>query len=272
MSTPKAPDAIDLSPQVVFTVAELLVLEAAHGDELHRSTPGGPDPRWPAGDGWRPPSAAPGHSRRSPATSEAARARLEEARLSLRGRGLLTPDGELGGGGPGGLVQLLLDVRFAARAMVVAERVVLREQARPELRTLHLFPDGGVVEDQHPDGLVGMHLARRADHLVDAVTEAILPVDAVPGTGGSRVLDPTRPEVLADRLAGSLVLVDLTLHRPGREEVETWVLAVGADGCYLGPAPDRSGGDSEVTLRPVDPEQVRSIVRGWVETVLGTDT
>lgn len=255
-----------LSPLVVLTTAELLIVESIHADELDRESGIGVE-----GPAVTTTAADSSGTHRPAAASAARQAELDEARRSLVGRGLITREGRLGDGGPGDLARLLLDVRLGAESLIVVERVVLREQPRPEMRLLHLIADGGVVEDVHPDGLVGMVVATDPAELLAAVLQAFLPMDAVAGSGTPRVLDASHPEQLADQLAEALVLVELSRARPQTGEVEAWVLAVGTDGCYLGARPAPGSTDTALVLRPTDPDQVRSMVRGWVGEVVRGD-
>lgn len=238
-------------PLLVVTGAELAVLERAHlrgldGAGEQRSA--GPDA---AGD-----------------------RRLAEARCSLLGRGLIDEDGYLGRSAPADLAELLLDVRLAARTMVVVERIVAGHEHRPDLRILHLVPEGGVVQDVHPHGLHGFDLHVDAQDLVRAALAPVLPSDARPGQGAVRHVDPAHPELVAAVLEQPGVLAELTLAGADGERVEAYLLAVGRAGCFLArrPQPPDTPRDSpppdaqpQLPFTPVSPGEVQDLITRWVQ-------
>ncbi|ANS80695.1 hypothetical protein SGUI_3299 [Serinicoccus hydrothermalis] len=234
-------------PLLVLTSEELDLLEAAHArhlgldpDTVSTTTAPGPD-----------------------GTARAEAMRSLQGRGLLDERGLLTEDSALAD-----LVLLLLDVRLAARALLVVERRLAGAEERPDLRLLHLLETGGVVEDLHHGGWHGLDLCLEADDLAERALAPVLPPDAVAGDGEPVVLDPADPDASAARLRAS-VLAQLTLASPEAEIEESVLLAVGERGCHL--ARRGHGPDAEVAaavLEPVDPDDVRDLVRGWVSQIV----
>ncbi|QFG68944.1 hypothetical protein [Ornithinimicrobium pratense] len=191
-----------------------------------------------------------------------------QARWSLIARGLLTPDGQLPEDTDVGLLlQTLLDVRLAAEALVVVERLL--GEGRRDVRLLHLVPQGGVVEDVHPEGLHGLDLGLDVRGLVTSVTEMVVPADARGGDG---------PEVTADLedVAGVSSLLPTLLHRPTvlaeltmarpQQEATGHLVALGPRGCWAGPTP---AGQGLLRLSPVEPGWVGELVTSWVQGVVG---
>lgn len=264
MSDPGSPaagvtESADAGPTLVLTAQELAVLEQAHAQELG----------WAPGDLEEP--VEPGEPREPGETgdpteadeagAEAEEVQLDQARWSLTARGLLTRDGLL----PvdtdlGLLVQTFLDVRVAAQALVVVER--LTGEGRRDLRLLHLLPEGGVVEDVHAEGLHGLDLALSAPDMVEAVTRMVVPPDAVPGEGSDLVVEDVAG--LPAALREPTVLAELSLVHPEGEEIGHLV-ALGPGGCWAGPRPN---GRAPLRLRPVPPGWVGELVTGWVEATV----
>ncbi|MFK5583686.1 hypothetical protein [Serinicoccus sp. LYQ131] len=245
-------------PLLVVTGAELAVLERAHLRGL-------------AGAGEQ--------EAREPGDTPEARP-LAEARRSLLGRGLIDEDGHLGRSAPAALAELLLDVRLAARTLVIVERIVAGHEHRPDLRILHLVPEGGVVQDVHPQGLHGLDLHVNVDALVQAALAPVLPSDARAGQGAVRHVDPARPELVAAVLEQPGVLAELTLAGADGERVEAYLLAVGRAGCFLArrpqppdrrppdgqsPNPQPPDAQPELAFAPVSPGDVQDLVTRWVQ-------
>ncbi|WP_131105172.1 hypothetical protein [Ornithinimicrobium sufpigmenti] len=256
-----------LGPALVLTAVELTVLEEAHarGLSAQASAPGFTGSE-------EVPDTGPVDA--GPTGAEPNDAGWSQARWSLVARGLLTTDGGLPEDTDlGRLLQTLLDVRLAAAALVVVERLV--GDGRRDVRLLHLVPQGGVVEDVHPEGLHGLDLMLSADRLVAAVTEMLVPADARAGDG---------PEVTAD-LAGAAarpgaadasvllpallhhptVLAELTMVRP-QHEATGHLVALGPGGCWAGPTPSGLG---LLRLSPVGPGWVGEVATSWVQDVVG---
>lgn len=280
-------------PLLVLTDVELGVLERAHLRDLAHGASRGADA----------PAAAPCVQRELepvvPVEDDDPRA--AEAERSLRARGVVAVDGSLTSlTAAGALAQLLLDVRLGARAVVVVERLlgapapVDEDGPTPtpggahqrDLRLLHLVPEGGVVEDLHPEGLHGLDLVVDLAGLVQAVTQVLLPVDAVPGDPHVEIppVDPASPELLADLLGRPTVLAELTLLVPpdegdaradgqhdgaggadGHPQPEGHLVALGPGGCHAAPRP--APGEL-LRFAPVDPGWVHDLVARWVGGVL----
>lgn len=167
--------------------------------------------------------------------------------------------------------------------MVVVERIVAGHEHRPDLRILHLVPEGGVVQDVHPHGLHGFDLHVDAQDLVRAALAPVLPSDARPGQGAVRHVDPAHPELVAAVLEQPGVLAELTLAGADGERVEAYLLAVGRAGCFLArrpqppgtpldmpppdPQPDAQPPDAQPQLAftPVSPGEVQDLITRWVQ-------
>lgn len=226
------------------------------------------------------------------------RARHQEAVRSLTARGLLTPDGRLHDLTVAGLVaELVLDVRLAASSLVVAERLLGEElpgerpqqaaeepraataAGRRDLRMLHLADLGGVLEDLHPGGLHSLELLVDPGHLVQAVTDFLVPPDAVAGTGPARLAEPGRADTLPQLLGSPTVLGQLTLADqdgpagwsehvaglgatppPPELVVESYLVSLGPGGCF---AADLSR-EGQLAHVPIEPGWVHRTVDGWV--------
>lgn len=229
-------------------------------------------------------------------TSEETDAAWEQAIRSLTARGLVDARGRLSEVTASGvLAQTILDVRLGASAVLVVERLLGDPQESPtgppageergqdsapaphpppgagrrDLRILHLVELGGVVEDVHPDGAHGLDLVLDPAHLVDAVTQMLLPPDAAPGAGPT-VLG-ARPEEFGERLGHPTVLAELTLVGPDPQApAEGVLLALGPGGCFQAPRPAPAGQVAAPPLdfAPVDPSWVGAVVGGWVEAVV----
>lgn len=264
-------------PALVLTAAELTLLEAAHVRGLATHAPethlageetigdtvlagGG------ATDAGEPDD---GPTGRGPTAGA-----LGQARWSLVARGLLSSDGRLPEDTDLGLLlQTLLDVRLAAEALVVVERLV--GEGRRDVRLLHLLPQGGVVEDVYPEGLHGLDLMLSGARLVTAVTEMLVPADATGGDGPQVIADlpersaPGEASGLWTRLPALLhhptVLAEVTMVRPQQEAVGHLV-ALGPRGCWAGPTPTARG---LLRLSPVEPEWIGELMTSWVQEVVG---
>jgi hypothetical protein len=200
-----------------------------------------------------------------------------EVRRSLRARGLLTADGGLvagtdqGDGPPdlAGVVGLALDVRLAADLVVVAHRL-LGPQAVGSARVLHLTGDGACVEDLDEDGLVSLSLATDPGQVAGSLVEALLPPDAVDGTGEPVPVRPDALGTLPAALRGPTVLAELTVLVPGEPApvAPTRVLlALGPGGCWAGRA--GAPGDGEVLLHPVPASWLADRAALTVEAAMG---
>ena len=244
-------------PALVLTAEELAVLEAAHhrsltaltGEPVSEVGVPGAEPDRPTGqiDGPGPPGEA----------------GLVQARCSLVARGLLSPAGQLEPDTDLGLLlQALLDVRVAAEAVVVVERLL--GDGRRDLRLLHLVPQGGVVEDVHPEGLHGLDLALRGADLLAAVTQLVVPDDATRGEGSQISVEMTDVAALPELLHRPTVLAELTMLRPAEEETGHLV-ALGPRGCWAGPRPSGRG---LLRLSPVEPGWVGELAGGWIRAVV----
>lgn len=237
-------------PALVLTTAELTVLEQAHIVGLTTPTedPGRqPDQTEPEPDhgGARPP------------------ADLAQARWSLIARGLLLPEGRLPEGTELGLLlATLLDVRLAADALIVVERLI--GEGRRDLRLLHLVPQGGVVEDIHPEGLHGLDLALSGADLIRAVTEMVVPADARAGAGEEITLVMADVDALPVALHHPTVLAELTLV-PARGVEIGHLVALGPRGCWAGPRPR---GQEPLRLAPVGPGWVGELAASWVHDLV----
>lgn len=234
-------------PLLVFTAAELSVIEQAHLDSLadagsrEQGDPGGRQDGAGTRSGATEVLTGPGESV------------LREARLSLVSRGLVGRDGRIfSGSAPADLAALLLDIRLGATALIVIERRIAGREHRPDLRIVHLIPEGGVIEDIHPDGLIGFDLDISPAELVRAALAPVLPSDARPGAGPTRQVDPQHPEQFAHALDEPGVLAELTLAAGDGERLEAYLLAVGRSGCFLSRRPAGTGptGASRVTADP----------------------
>lgn len=229
---------VGLGPALVLTEEELAVLEQAHLRSLIDAEDGAPSD---AGAG--------------------------EARRSLVGRGLLTPHGTLPDDTDLGLLlQTMLDVRVAAEALVVVERLL--GEGRRDLRLLHLVPQGGVVEDVHPDGLHGLDLALGPADLVAAVMQMVVPDDATAGQGLDVSVGPDELAGLPELLGRPTVLAELTVLRPDEEEATGHLVALGPDGCWAGERPSGQGPPEGLRLSPVGPERVAELVQPWIHGVV----
>ena len=248
-----------VGPALVLTVEELTVLEQAHLRGLE-AVPG--DPLLSADN---PDVSAdnPDALADSPDVHDVG---LLQARWSLIGRGLLSPQGLVPEDTDLGLLlQTLLDVRVAAEALVVVERLL--GEGRRDLRLLHLVPQGGVVEDVHPDGLHGLDLVLTDAGLVTAVTQMVVPADAQAGRGEEVTVEMSDFAALPDLLQRPTVLAELTMLRPEGEETGHLV-ALGPRGCWAGP---RLSGQGRLRLSPVEPDWVGELVSTWVgDVALGT--
>lgn len=235
-----------VGPALVLTAEELVALEEAHTRGL-TALPGQPG----VGELWE----------------DREGGVVAQARCSLTARGLLAPDGRLPGESDlGQLLQTLLDVRLAAEALVVVERLL--GEGRRDVRLLHLVPQGGVVEDLHPEGLHGLDLVLSVVDLVASVTEMVVPGDAR-GCDGPEI---TAELGLGDGLSSlptllrqPTVLAELTLARP-RQEATGHLLALGPRGCWAGPTP---AGQGLLRLSPVEPGWVGELLTSWVQDVVG---
>lgn len=209
-----------------------------------------------------------------------------EAIRSLTARGLLGPDGRLAVDSVAGqIAQTVLDVRLGAAAVVVVERLLeaddvgrgrlasgsgrdARSGTRRDLRLLHLLPLGAVVEDVHAEGLHGFDLILEPDQLIPAVTDLVVPPDALPGPtqdGQASVvdIDADQVEQLPVLLGRPTVLVELTLATAdGRAEGH--LVALGPGGCWAAP---RSPG--RLRFAAVPPDWVGRTVDAWVSRVGG---
>ena len=279
-------------PLLVLTSVELEILERAHlaelsGDLATPSAPteGGAGRAEAAGgaargeeaaggaaraaDGAAPAEGADDAARAGGAARAADGAARAQARDSLVGRGLLRPDGALASGSaPAELLRLVLDLRLCAQTVIVAERFLGGAEDRPDLRMLHLLTEGGVVEDLHPDGLHGLELCLDPQSLTRAVVDAVVPADARPGTGASRVVDLTAAALLPTRLDHPVVLAELTRVRDGAAAPESRLLAAGPSGCFVAARPGRDEDGRRLVFDPVEPDRVADLVGGWVEDVV----
>lgn len=247
-----------LGPLLVLTPTELEVLEVAHLSGLVEHRP-------QAGEG------------------EDRSAVWVEAIRSLTARGLLGPDGRIETATTAGeLAQTVLDVRLGADAVVVVERLLqvedtdlaaARPEPRPEprrdLRLLHLLPFGAVVEDVHAEGLHGFDLVLDPEHLVPAVTDTVVPPDAVEGERQDDQpvvieVDPDRADLLSGLLGHPTVLAELTLAT-GDGRGEGHLVALGPGGCWAAPR-----GPGPLTFVAVPPNWVARTVTDWVATVLAS--
>lgn len=201
---------------------------------------------------------------------------LSEARRSLLSRGLLQPDGRLAEEtAPADLAALLLDIRLGAAALIVIERRIAGREHLPDLRILHLIPEGGVIEDVHPEGLVGLDLQVDPAELVHAALAPVLPSDAAQGRGEARFVDPQHPELFAKVLDEPGVLAELTLAAGDGQRVESYLLAVGRSGCWLSraaeevePTGDERPDPQLLTFDPVSPDDVQELIARWVDGVV----
>lgn len=265
-------------PALVLTAAELTVLEQAHvvglttpTEDLDREPDKAesqpepepqPEPRQEAKPEPKPQprqeaKPEPDHGEARPPAD------LAQARWSLVARGLLLPEGRLPEGTELGLLlQTLLDVRLAADAMVVVER--LTGEGRRDLRLLHLVPQGGVVEDVHPEGLHGLDLALSGSDLVAAVTEMVVPADARAGAGEEITLVMADVDALPVALHHPTVLAELTLV-PARGVEVGHLVALGPRGCWAGPRPR---GQEPLRLAPVEPGWVEELAASWVHDLV----
>lgn len=259
-------------PLLCVTATELEVLEAAHLHGLAGHRPAAvregadPEPAW------------------------------MEAIASLTARGLLDGRGLLHEGTAAGqAAQTMLDVRLAASAVVVVERLVEAGGARRDLRLLHLLPLGAVVEDVHAEGLHGLDLALDARPLVDGTLAMLVPDGLVPdvpveagaaGQPGAVGLaaeavppaqtvevdlgDPDGPARLPGLLGHPTVLAELSLApapagEPGGPPPATTghLVAIGPAGCWVA-----ARADGLLRFRRVPVAWVRETLQTWVATVL----
>lgn len=233
-----AQDRVGPGPTLVLTAQELTVLEQAHAAGLGTAL------------------TASGEEQEEDGQPE----QLAQARWSLTARGLLTLDGGLPEGTDLGLlVQTFLDVRAGAAALVVVER--LMGEGRRDLRLLHLLPEGGVVEDVHPEGLHGFDLALTGADLVEAVTTMVVPGEAEPGQGQDLTVEDV--SLLPVLLHHPTVLAELTVVDETGERGH--LAALGPGGCWAGPRPD---GPEPLRLAPVGPGWVEEVVTGWVHATV----
>lgn len=251
----EAPDGALL----VLTATELQVLEVAHLSGLvdHHPQVDGP------GD-------------------DVTEAAWVEAMTSLTARGLIGRDGRLEEATAAGqLAQTVLDVRLGADALVVVERLLqvddLGARRRPlprrDVRVLHLLPVGAVVEDVHAEGLHGFDLVLEPDDMVEAVTDVLLPPDAVAGPGaghlpadepgGPRVVevDPGRADLVGALLGHPTVLAEVTLATADAR-TQAHLVALGPGGCW---AAARRPGPLRFVAVPAD--WVGRTVEEWVAGV-----
>lgn len=266
--TPAGPETL----AVLVTEAELDVLEQAH---LR-----GADP-----------SSAPGTGAEEVPTDPGA---IEEAGRSLRLRGLLRPDGLVRDDGElGGLLTMLLDVRFVAGRVLFVHRAEtgsgtweepageeawggLDDDVRLSDRFVHLAGGCACVEDVLPDGSRCLRLELDPDRVPAWVTDLAVPEGAEPGTGPPLTVPPDRADELAGLLRGPSVYATLqALVRPadgGEPLVEsTDLVALGPRGCWAG-RPAGPGGPSTLELRPVAPDWVEGWVRAQQALVSGQGT
>lgn len=161
---------------------------------------------------------------------------------------------------------LLLELRDAAPTVLGVRRLVgaLQDSAEPAAgpttatRYLHLLPGVGVVEDVTPEGMHALMVVLPEDW-PHALSQFLLPPDAVPGTGPPRqvatsddsagadasgprrmpdhagareaTLLPDVPALLAS-LGHPTVMADLELLRPDTPEPQRRTLALGPGGCF----------------------------------------
>lgn len=236
---------------VALTDVELEVLEAAHLRAL------APDHLAP------PTSASPGSAR-------------QEALASLVARGVLGRDGELVEHDDlGRFLGVALDIRVAARAVVVLDRVMGPQESGGEdihaARLLHLTGAGVCVEDQDAAGVRALGLVADAEGAAAAVTAFLVPPDAVAGEGEDVVAGPG-PDALMRALRGPSVLAELSLLLPaetgGRPAVEqTHLLALGPGGCFRSTRPSGPGAREEaMRFTPVAPGWAHA----WMLEVCGS--
>lgn len=229
--------AVGRGPALVLTAEELAVLEQAHLRSLTDLV---------ADAGLEPTDTG-----------------LVQARRSLVGRGLLSPQGVLPEDTDlGQFLQALLDVRVATEALVVVERLL--GEGRRDLRLLHLVPQGGVVEDVHPDGLHGLDLVLDGADLLAAVVQMVVPEDATTGEGPALTVKLSDVAALPELLHAPTVLAELTVLRPEGEETGHLV-ALGPRGCWAGPRPS---GEGSLRLSPVAPGWVGDLVGSWIRAVV----
>lgn len=259
-------------PLLCLTATELEVLEVAHLHGLagHRPTPAqeGEDP----GPAWM------------------------EAIASLTARGLLDARGRLNEGTAAGqAAQTMLDVRLAAGAVVVVERLVEAGGARRDLRLLHLLPLGAVVEDVHAEGLHGLDLVLDAGPLVEGTVAMLVPHgmddDEAAGSPPRRLVevdtaDPEAASRMPALLGHPTVLAELSLvpaSSPGsvgspgsagppgspasiggsQPAITGHLLALGPAGCW---AAVRAEGPLRFSRVPAS--WLRETLEAWVATVL----
>lgn len=249
---PTGEDGASDGALLVLTTTELQVLEVAHLSGLVEHQP---QVEGPGGD--------------------VAEAAWVEAITSLSARGLIGADGRLEEGTAAGqLAQTVLDVRLGADALVVVERLLQVDDPGPrrrserqagsgprrDVRVLHLLPVGAVVEDVHAEGLHGFDLVLEPDDLVQAVTDVLVPPDAVAGPeedGRPQVveIDPGRADLVAAMLGYPTVLAELTLAT-AEARTQGHLVALGAGGCWA------------ATRRP-GPLRFVAVPAGWVACTVG---
>ena len=229
-----------------------------------------------------------------------------EVRRSLRARGLLTADGGLATGSStadeppdlAGAVGLALDVRLAADVVVVAQRLVGRlvdgqrqsdaPSAVGSARVLHLTGAGACVEDLDEEGLVSLSLTTDPARAAGSLPDALLPPDAVDGTGEPVQVVPGALGRLPEVLGRPTVLAELTVllpaepapgqdedgrHPDGAPAATRVMLALGPGGCWAGQAGQAGqagpGEDAQFTLHPVQRTWLAERAALTVEAVMG---
>ena len=187
-------------PGVVLTAVELDVLGVAHLRSLQDPADGPMEappavaPQATVLSAMVPPVAVGGaradDARTAEVRSGEAAAR-EQARLSLRSRGLLDAAGELVVDGIlGETVCLMLDIRLAVERFLVLDRVVGagedEDAETRDTRVLHVMDIGACVEDITQDGLHQLTLLPEVGSCADLVADFLVPTDAAPATGQVR--------------------------------------------------------------------------------------
>ena len=219
---------------------------------------------------------------------------IEEAERSLRLRGLLRPDGLVRDDGElGGLLTMLLDVRFVAGRVLFVHRVVtgsgsceepdgeddwdaLDDDVQVDDRFVHLAAGCACVEDVLPGESRYLRLELDPDQVPAWITDLAVPEDAAAGTGPPLTVPPDRADELPALLRVPSVYVTLqALVRPadgGEPLVDSaHVVALGPRGCWAG-RPAGPEGPSTLELRPVAPDWVEDWVRTQQALVTGQGT